>query len=89
MWAAPEQLMGTSCSTKSDIYALGTVLWELSTGERPTNRFMRAIKVPSEAPAQVVQVIGDCHCLEPEGRPTAMEVHDALLAALQPSHAQR
>jgi serine/threonine protein kinase len=34
-WIAPEVLRHESCTTKSDIYSLGIILWELFTGCKP------------------------------------------------------
>ena len=74
--------MGTSCSLKSDIYALGTVLWELCTGERPDRRALRRIQVPQEAPAGLVKMISRCHQVAPEDRPSAVELYDAIMALI-------
>lgn len=34
-WAAPEVLNGSKYTTKSDVYAMGIMLWELWTGDKP------------------------------------------------------
>jgi serine/threonine protein kinase len=34
-YMAPEQLLGKSADTRSDIYSVGTILFELATGSRP------------------------------------------------------
>lgn len=77
-WSSPEQLFGYACTSASDIFSLGTVLWELCTGEAPVDRHLRDILVPDEASQEVVDLINSCRNAEPTMRPTAGEVHAAI-----------
>lgn len=81
LWAAPEQLNGGVCSTASDVFSFGTVIWEICTHELPINRAMRPMRIPEEAPQPVADLVRMCHQLVKEKRPSAVEVHDLLLKA--------
>ena len=43
-WASPEQLNGQSCSSATDIWSLGVILWETCTGEQPLRRVTRPLR---------------------------------------------
>ncbi len=49
-YASPEQVRGDHVTTSTDVYALGVLLYELLTGERPFH-------LESRSPMEVVQVI--------------------------------
>ena len=49
-YASPEQVRGDNVTTSTDVYALGVLLYELLTGERP-------FRLESKNPLKVVQVI--------------------------------
>jgi eukaryotic-like serine/threonine-protein kinase len=49
-YASPEQVRGDHVTTSTDVYALGVLLYELLTGERP-------FRLESRSPLEVVQVI--------------------------------
>lgn len=92
-YMAPEQLAGTGASEKSDLYALGLVLYEIFTGKRvfsgttlPEIVRMRR-EMPITPPAQLVKdidpaveaIILQCLSIRPENRPqSALEVLSAL-----------
>ncbi|GAB4821409.1 hypothetical protein N2152v2_008455 [Parachlorella kessleri] len=83
-WAAPEVLTGGEASSKSDVYSLGVVLWEVVTGETPRRGRLRDPLVPQECPQEVADAIRACMQANPALRPTARQLY-ALLSACEPA----
>jgi serine/threonine protein kinase len=92
-YMSPEQVLNGSASPRSDLYALGCLMYELLAGARPftgdgTYLVMRqhveeppphVRSVRPEVPAELEELILQLMAKEPEDRPAdAQEVHDRL-----------
>ncbi|MBX7099672.1 MAG: protein kinase [Myxococcaceae bacterium] len=81
-YLSPEQLEGASLDARSDLFALGIVLWELTTLRRLFDR-------PSDA--EVLRAVMECRVPRPStvvpDYPPALE--DVVLTALAPRREQR
>jgi TolB-like protein/Tfp pilus assembly protein PilF len=89
-YMAPEQLCGQPADTRTDIWALGVVLYEMATGHRPfrgdTGYAVSAAilrepspTLPTEVPLELRAVIERCLAKEPAQRcQRASEVREAL-----------
>ncbi len=87
LWMAPELFKrGGRCTPASDIYGLGMVFWELSSGEVPWNEASNPHvvmgwvmqgereEIPEETPDVYKLIIEKCWEQEPHARPTAETV---------------
>jgi serine/threonine protein kinase len=87
-YEAPEIELGDSGTHLSDVYSLGTILWECATGENPhvaaaadsgANHVWAFPAASEELPAALASVLGECLGKEPEERyPSAILLTKAL-----------
>ena len=89
-WSAPEVLVDSIYSTKSDVWAIGVLLWEIfSRGERPYATLsgeQTAVYVveggrlsrPSGCPRDLFSIMKDCWKRKPQDRPTFQQLVSAL-----------
>ncbi len=96
-YMAPEQVRGDAVDARTDIYALGVVLFELVAGHRPfvapsIPELARAIlevepRIPPELPAALSAILRRCLAKEPEQRFSSCKLlRRALQEARNPSH---
>src|SRR5262249_14811763 len=103
MYTSPEQVDGVEADQRSDLFSLGSVLYEMSTGRAPFpgetgSGVLRAVaeaaprpvrQLNPEVPEALAAVIAKLHARDPAGRyQTAAEVAEVLEGLLaQAQHA--
>jgi serine/threonine protein kinase/Tfp pilus assembly protein PilF len=100
-YMAPEQLRGEAADARTDIYALGTVLYEMSTGRRPFNSSLPAVlsadilhkplvrprEINSGLPSDLEDIVLKCMDRRPENRyQSAKELVIDLRRLFESSH---
>lgn len=89
-YLAPEVLSKKSYTKESDIYSLGMIMWEFTTGkkpfhDRPYDQYLmldilsgERPQITDDTPEFYVELMKRCWDHNPENRPTAEEIFDCL-----------
>lgn len=99
-YMSPEQCIGGQLDARSDIYALGVLMYEALTGELPFRarnrqallehhqrtrpRSMRQLRADLHLPAELDHIVLTCLAKRPEDRPSDCQVLDRELASIPP-----
>jgi hypothetical protein len=93
-WHAPECLLRSECSTKSDVWAFGVTLWELlAYGDKPyrgmtgreTIEFLQRgqrLQAPPGTPAWCAGLMQQCFQTDPAARPTFAAIAQTCASAV-------
>ncbi|GBC01998.1 hypothetical protein RclHR1_04400021 [Rhizophagus clarus] len=90
-YIAPEVLNKKPYTAASDIYSFAMILWEVGTGEKPyaslsyNDELAHQIKngrrpeIPKEIPECYANLIKDCWDIDPQKRPTALDIKEKIM----------
>ncbi|HET7744920.1 MAG TPA: serine/threonine-protein kinase [Gaiellaceae bacterium] len=87
-YLSPEQARGGDVGTASDIWSLGVVISEMTTGARPAANGVSARSGAARAPGRLADIVERCLEVDPARRPTADEVAALVLASHEPTVAR-
>src|SRR6185436_15108822 len=81
-YMAPEQIVGTPVSPATDLFSVGTVLYELLSGSKPFQaESIQSIMYQIVSPAALEAIVNRAMAKEPQDRfPSALEMANALTA---------
>lgn len=87
-YMAPEQQKGlTNATEKSDIYALGVIMYLFFTRQLPKGNYPSPRQFDSNVPPELDQLIRDCLANNPDDRPASADaIKNCLLRVLQGGH---
>jgi serine/threonine-protein kinase len=85
-YLSPEQIQGGVVDRRTDVYALGVLLYEMLTGEAPPSGVVVSPRAKRpDLPEAVEKVIFKAMAQNPDARfQTALEFQNALISALRP-----
>ncbi|RHZ84430.1 hypothetical protein Glove_82g74 [Diversispora epigaea] len=100
-YIAPEVLCGQIYTTKSDIYSLGILMWEIATGETPFGKHEHdsdlqfAIvngyrpKIHKEIPQEYVTLMKQCWDANPYNRPDVNTIRKKMESLIRPFYTKK